>query len=121
MNNLTSESLKIGQQILIPKNNNLSVKNDENIYIVKKGDTLWDIANLYNTSVSNLKSLNNLNTNILQIGQKLKVPSSKKYIVKKGDSLWKIARDNNTTINDLIKLNNLKSTTLQIGQVLTIY
>ncbi len=121
LNNLTSDSLKIGQQILIPKNNNLSVKNDENIYIVKKGDTLWDIANLYNTSVSNLKSLNNLNTNILQIGQKLKVPSSKKYIVKKGDSLWKIARDNNTTINDLIKLNNLKSTTLQIGQVLTIY
>ena len=121
LNNLTSDSLKIGQQILIPENNNSSIKNDENIYIVKKGDTLWDIANLYNTSVSNLKSLNNLNTNILQIGQKLKVPSNKKYIVKKGDSLWKIARDNNTTINDLIKLNNLKSTTLQIGQVLTIY
>ena len=81
---------------------------------------MWDIAKLYNTSVSELKTLNKLNTNILQIGQVLKIPNNKTYIVKSGDSLWKIAKDNNTTISDLIKLNNLKNTTLQIGQVLKI-
>ena len=115
LNNLKSDTLNIGQQIIIPKNENLGVKNS---YIVKKGDTLWDIAKLYNISVNELKSLNNLNSNIIQIGQVLKVPSGKVYVVKKGDSLWKIAKENNTTINDLMKLNNLKSTTLQIGQEL---
>lgn len=90
-------------------------------YIVKKGDTLWDIAKQYNTSVNELKILNNLKTDILQIGQVLKIPSDNtvsKYTVKKGDSLWKIAKENNTTINNLIKLNNLKSTILQVGQKL---
>jgi len=118
LNNLTSDSLKIGQQLLIPNYSNSSVKNSENSYIVKKGDTLWDIAKKYNISVSELKTLNNLNTNLLKIGQVLKLPSQNIYIVKKGDSLWKIAKENNTTINDLIKINNLKNTTLQIGQKL---
>ena len=66
------------------------VNNDSSYYIVKKGDTLWDIANKYNTSVSKIKSLNNLSTNIIQIGQKIKIPNNL-YTVKKGDSLWKIA------------------------------
>ena len=88
-------------------------------YIVKKGDTLWDIANKYNTSVDNLKKINNLKSNILYIGQVLKLPSNI-YIVKKGDSLWKIAKENNTSINKLINDNNLKSTILQIGQKLII-
>lgn len=93
-----------------------NISND-GYYIVKKGDTLWDIANKYNTSVNTLKSINNLSTDKLQINQKLKLPNNL-YTVKKGDSLWKIAKENNTTINDLIKLNGLKSTTIQIGQKL---
>lgn len=102
-----------------PKNDNVGVNNDYFTYIIKKGDTLWDIARLYNTTVDKIKSLNNLNGNTIKVGQSLKVPG-KLYIVKKGDSLWKIAKNNNTSINDLIKLNNLKDTTLQIGQSLII-
>ena len=102
-----------------PKNDNVGVNNDYFTYIVKSGDTLWDIARLYNTTVDKIKSLNNLNGNTIKVGQSLKVPG-KLYIVKKGDSLWKIAKNNNTSINDLIKLNNLKDTTLQIGQSLII-
>lgn len=89
-------------------------------YTVKKGDTLWDIAVLNNTTVKELKDLNNLSSDKLKIGDQLLIPSKNKYIVKKGDSLWKIAKEYNTSISDLIKLNNLKDTTLQIGQVLTI-
>ena len=95
------------------------VNTNNNYYIVKKGDTLWDIARLYNTSVSKLKELNNLNSNIIMIGQKLLIPSNK-YIVKKGDSLWKIAKENNTSVQKLIDINNLKNTILQIGQELII-
>ncbi len=116
---MKSDTLKIGQKLIIPKKGDSGVKNDGLVYIVKKGDTLWDIARLYNTTVSKLKELNGLSSNTLKIGQELKVPG-KVYTVKSGDSLWKIAKNNDTTISDLIKLNNLKDTTLQIGQKLII-
>ena len=99
-------------------------KVNDNYYVVKKGDTLWDLAKKYKTSVNEIKKLNNLKSDMLKIGQQLFIPNFSKtgvknvYIVKKGDSLWKIAKENGTTINDLIKLNNLKNTNLQIGQQL---
>ena len=88
-----------------------------------KGDNLWDIANKYKTTVSKIKELNNLNSNLLQIGQKLKIPSNnqyKEYIVVKGDTLYGISRKFNTTLTKLIELNNLQTTTLSIGQKLLI-
>ena len=91
---------------------------------MKSGDSLWSIANRYNTTVNELKSLNNLTSNTLSIGQILKLPSTttttKTYIVKAGDSLWSIANKNNTTVDALKSLNNLTSNTLRIGQVLKI-
>lgn len=94
-----------------------------NYYIVKKGDSLWKIANSYGTSVEELKEENNLKNNILNIGQILLIPKKEqqtKYTVKKGDTLYKIAKENNTTIETIKKLNNLKSDTLSIGQILII-
>ena len=44
-------------------------------YTVKKGDSLWLIANKYNTTVDNIKKLNNLSSNNLQINQKLILPA----------------------------------------------
>ena len=38
-------------------------------YTVKKGDTLYSIANAYNTTVDNIKNKNNLTSNTLSIGQ----------------------------------------------------
>ncbi len=120
INNLKNDKIIINQQLLIPKNTTSGV--NFNNYTVKNGDTLWDIANDYNTTVSELKSLNNLSTNVLQIGQVLKVPSKKQstYTVRKGDSLWKIAEKYNTSVNELMKLNNLSNSTLQIGESLLI-
>lgn len=65
-----------------------------NTYIVKKGDSLYSIANNYNISVEELKDLNNLTSNILQIGQVLNLPIKETpseyevYIVKKGDTVF---------------------------------
>ena len=99
----------------------------QEIYTVKKGDSLWKIANKYNTTVEKLKSANNLKTNTLSVGQKLVIPSisvspevSDTYIVQKGDSLWSIASKFNMTVSELKNLNNLKNNLLSIGQVLKI-
>lgn len=89
-------------------------------YTVVKGDTLYSIAGRYGISVNELKALNDLSSNIISIGQQLKVPSVNKYTVVKGDSLWSIARKFDITVNDLINANNLDNLTIYVGQELTI-
>ena len=116
INNLKSNLLSIGQRLKIKESDD-----NQNIYIVKKGDTLYKIANMYGTAVDNLKALNNLKNNNLSIGQKLIVPSKNKiYIVQKGDSLWSIARKYDTTVDSIKRNNNLSTNVLQIGQKLKI-
>ena len=130
-NNLSSDSLSIGQQILVPIIM-LDTSNPNYItYTVKAGDSLYKIANTYGISVNEIKNLNNLNTNLLNVGQVLRIPSSNiddeelsanyiEYIVKRGDSLYRIAEDYNISISDLTSYNNLNSNALSIGQVLRI-
>ena len=118
INNISSNLLSIGQILKIP-----TQSTDSNVYIVKKGDSLYSIANKFNTNVSEIKTLNNISSNLLSIGQTLKIPtqtSSNTYTVKKGDSLYSIASKFNTTINEIKSLNNLSSNLLSIGQILKI-
>lgn len=122
LNNLSSNLLSIGQVLKLP-GNNLTSNSNEITYVVQKGDSLWLIANTYDTTVDMIKSANNLTSNTLQIGQVLIIPTTSKYTtytVQKGDSLWLIASKNNTTVDELKKLNNLSSNLLSIGQKLTI-
>lgn len=119
-NNLSSNLLSVGQNLIIP-GKEAQATSDE--YVVKKGDTLYSIARKYNTSVDNLKSINNITTDSLAIGQIIKLPSTSStagdtYIVKKGDSLYSIARTYNTSVDKLKEINNLTSNALAIGQVL---
>ena len=113
------------------KPNQTDSPTEANTYTVKRGDSLYQIARSYNTTVSELKSLNNLTSDILTIGQVLKLPgynenqnqtptASNEYIVKPGDSLYQIAKNYNTTIADLINYNNLPTTVLSVGQIIKI-
>ena len=124
INNLKNNTLQIGQVLKLKKDNNTpTTSSNEVMYTVQKGDTLWAIANKYNTTVDKIKSTNNLSSNALKIGQFLIIPSSasyKEYIVKKGDSLWIIAKNYNTSVGKIKKLNNLSTDLLQIGQKLLI-
>lgn len=119
-NNLSSNLLSIGQNLIIPGKVPEKVSDE---YVVQKGDTLYSIARKFNTSVDNLKSLNNITTDSLAIGQIFKIPGEESitdntYTVKKGDSLYSIARTYGTTVDKLKDINNLTSNNLSIGQVL---
>ena len=82
-NGLTSNSLSIGQVLKIPTEIE-EEQIDTNTYTVKKGDSLYKIAQSYNTSVSELIKLNNLTNTNLSIGQVLKIPTQtfNTYVVK---------------------------------------
>jgi len=122
-NNLTSNILEIGQELKIPtQNENATIS-----YTVQPGDTLYSIARKYNTTVSAIKNLNNLTSDILRIGQILQIPTTSSdepstitYTVKSGDTLYAIAMRYNTTVDAIKTLNNLTSNTLRIGQTLQI-
>lgn len=117
-NNLVSTSLSIGQKLLIPTSNN-----KDTLYTVVSGDNLYKIANQYGVTVDEIKKLNNLTSNLLSIGQVLKIPSRDNYtvyVVQSGDSLYGIARKYGTTVSDLQSVNNLASSNLSIGQKLLI-
>ncbi|MGB5946764.1 LysM peptidoglycan-binding domain-containing protein, partial [Paenisporosarcina sp.] len=119
-------------------------------YIVKSGDTLGKIANLYKTTVKNIQQLNNISSHIIYPGQKLKVsgtvqatppapkpatpapapvapkpevptnPANTVYTIVSGDTLSGIAYRHRTTVDQLMKWNNLTSTALRVGQKLKI-
>jgi LysM repeat protein/N-acetylmuramoyl-L-alanine amidase len=133
-NNLTSNLLSIGQELIIPNTEEAEMDIDTEpseetgttgniIYIVKSGDSLYSIAKKYGITVDELKNANNLTSSLLSIGQQLIIPSTESYItyyVQAGDSLYSIAARFNTTVDQIKQLNNLTSNNLSIGQVLLI-
>ena len=123
INNLKDNNLSINQKLLLPTNKEED-KEEYVTYTVQKGDSLYQIAKRYNININDIKSINNLKTDNLSIGQKLKIPTTnEKYInyqVVKGDSLYQIAKKFNVTVNEIKSLNNLTSNILSIGQKLKI-
>lgn len=111
----------ISEYLNIPysHNNNEIPSNSSGTYKVASGDTLWSIAKKFNTTVNEIKRLNNLSTNLLKVGVNLIVPTdTETYIVKSGDTLYSIARSNNISVDKLREINNLTSDILSIGQQL---
>lgn len=122
-NNLVSDLLSVGQKLVIPGSGGSG--SSSVTYVVKSGDSLWKIATNYGVTVDELKSVNNLTSNLLSVGQKLVIPgggssSAVTYIVKSGDSLWKIANNYGITVDKLKSANNLTSNLLSVGQKLSI-
>ncbi len=96
-------------------------------YKVLSGDTLYSIAKKLDTTVSELKKINNLSSNVLSIGQILKIPTkivdvgdTELYQVKKGDTLYSIAKKYNISVNELMAINNLNNNNLSIGQLIKV-
>lgn len=123
-NNLTSNILSIGQELVIP----IKPVSEEDyaVYEVVSGDTLYSIARRFNTKVDAIKSYNNLTSNLLNVGQVLQIPINnteytyQTYQIVPGDTLYSIARRYNTTVDSILALNPFISTNLMVGQVIKI-
>ena len=97
-------------------------------YVVKRGDTLYGIAEQLGTTVDELKRLNNLTSNILSIGQVLLTNSSgitgevveNTYTVKAGDTLYSIAKKYGISVDTLKQMNGLTNNLLSIGQTIIV-
>lgn len=126
LNNLTSDILMVGQNLIVKEPPEIETPSEVGMYVVKKGDTLWNIANRFDTNVNEIIKLNNLTNDNLNIGQVLMVPNyigtvpGIIYTVKNGDSLWSIARTYNTSVDAIKNLNNLTSNLITVGQTLQI-
>ena len=151
-NNLRSDNLSIGQKLIVYSSgapmaqagNAKPVERSttQQIHVVKKGETLSKIAQKYKCTINDLKKWNNLKSNTINVGQKLKVypPENQStptavqqgsikqqtttnssptiYTVKSGDNLTKIAKKYKVTVDYIKKKNNLKSDNLRVGQKL---
>ena len=70
-NNLTSDILTVGSVLTIPTGTETG--NDIIVYTVKRGDSLWKLARDYNTTINDIKQLNNLKTDVLRVGDELQI------------------------------------------------
>src|SRR5690554_1863592 len=107
--------------------------NEEIKYIVKKGDNLSQIAKRYNTNVKNIMRFNNLNSELIKIGQELKIPKDgigggedeKIYApifheIQPGDALSLISKKYGVDIETIKLANNLHSDFIRAGDTIVI-
>lgn len=88
-------------------------------YSVQPGDSLWLLAQRFDTTMEDIYTLNRLQSSVLRIGQKLQIPAPPTYTVQAGDTLSAIAVRFQTTVQELIALNNIvRPDRLQVGQEL---
>lgn len=152
LNHLKTDLIFVGQKIKVKKVNSQitkpenkpeleekPVETEKEKYLVIRGDTLSKIARDHGMTVSELKELNGLSSDLIFVGQSLKTkksaestnkPSSKPtppvlenkkdYTIKAGDTLSKIARNYGMTVNELKSLNALSSDLIFVGQKLQI-
>lgn len=136
--------LRVGQTLLIPTNTYYSTLKEETadanviIHVVKRGETLSEIAESYHTRLSKVRSLNNIYHDYISPGMRLKIPTnlasqrtpsntpkgSEKvvYVVKRGDTLTAIANRYNVSLTKVKSWNDLDGRkSIYPGQRIVIY
>lgn len=142
-NDITTDQLSIGNTLVVKRGSEdhkePASTDRPQTHTVKDNETLFSISKKYQVTIAELKSWNNLSSNNLNVGQKLKIFPSESadqpeqsvttdkevqqnsyYVVKNNDSLYGIARKHGMSVDQLKSLNNLSSNTIQVGQKLTV-
>jgi LysM repeat protein len=131
INNLSSDMIYVGQTLKVQKSTKESVEEVPTKYKVSIGDTLWGISNRYNISVSTIKELNNLNSDLIYPGQILLLKGtttstkpSVSYVshkVESGENIWTISIKYGIPQSELMEVNGFnENTQLSIGQYIKI-
>ncbi|NNE32134.1 MAG: LysM peptidoglycan-binding domain-containing protein [Winogradskyella sp.] len=136
VNDLETTLIDEGQQLLVKNFENAVLDHKEEpivqkanseYHIVRSGETLYGLSKQYDVSINELKQNNQLSSNLITVGQKLKVSNFKTkdighnnsiWVVSKGDTLYSIAKNNNTTVKAIKQLNGLTSNLILVGQTL---
>lgn len=147
-NNLRNNKIIAGKKLKIYTEESYNIASIDNsydntkgsfyYYKVRKGDTISEIAERYRVSIRELRKWNNLRSNKIIAGKKLKIYSSERgetlvesttstnesvnyYKIKKGDTIGQIAESHNVKVSDLKSWNNLTSNKIIAGKTLKIY
>ena len=153
INSMNSDLIRIGEVIRIPNPSSISqhaefINQNYNagrqfIHQVQRGDVLGTIAQRYNVSVANLRTANSLISDLIRVGQKLRIPipntidqfastpaagynltTGTRFVhkVKLGESLWRIARLYHVKVTNLLNWNDIDGDTyIQPGQSIVVY
>lgn len=95
-------------------------------YTIKRGETLWEIARKYGTTVQEVANINNIqNPNLIFPGQTIRILTNTTvrgeetrgtgdiiYTVQRGNTLSGIAQSYNVTVNHILELNNIQNPNL---------
>ena len=114
--------------------NNLHTQTTGQYYVVKEGDSLWEIARQFNLGTKELQQLNGLATNIIHPGDRILLAALQPvkqqpievkpdtaefyYHIRSGDSLWTIARKYNVSTGEIKRWNNLNNNLIHPGNKL---
>jgi N-acetylmuramoyl-L-alanine amidase len=94
-------------------------------YRVKRGDSLSVIAQRYNVSLAELKSVNSISSNTIHVGQELTIPGvgvavQEEHTIRRGETLSEIAQRYQVSLGSLRQVNNINHDRIMVGQVLKI-
>ncbi|WP_243387398.1 LysM peptidoglycan-binding domain-containing protein [Bacillus kexueae] len=126
LNGLSTDHIYIGQTVKVYAKSveeEITEGASTSTYIVVAGDTLSLIAKKFNVTVDSLKKVNQLTTDVIYVGQSLKIPTqpenpvqTQTHVVEAGDTLYKIAVRYGVTVQDIKEKNNLQSDVIYVGQ-----
>jgi membrane-bound lytic murein transglycosylase D len=127
------DRINIGQKLLIPKGSSTSAPIKIQVYTIRRGDTLDEIAKKFGTSVRSIMKLNKMRSSRIYPGDKLKVVAGNRssarrvsmarpirYKIRSGDTLSEIAARYSTSVASIKSLNSLRSSRIRAGQVLRV-
>jgi LysM repeat protein len=118
--------LLLSLTLVLPENTSAQTDEQSNVHVVRQGETLFSISRQHNIPVANLRAWNNLTSDNLSVGMRLRLAPERPantitHVVQAQETLFAISRRYNVTIAEIQQWNNLRDTNLEIGQELTIY
>lgn len=140
LNRLHNENINEGARLIINPNQPAINTNQEAVvpgyHMVKQGETLYSISKKYATTVGELRSLNELTSDTLRVGDELVIvplngekasaetitneTENVDHEVRENETLYSISKKYNLPIEQLRKQNNLLDNTIAVGQKLRI-